>query len=234
MLYGRQVSYRDLKNKFPKATDFFEAKGLLPRGGSDKPNVPEVFEGKPTEDGDTHVDHLAGGSKEKPKPQPLPKIPVEKAEDYDVGTRQIDSMLQAAQSSSKDQRFGDTGDRIYLHKLYDLVKDKPEFKGMDLDQFKKRAAQLFQQQRSYDRDFSLNRADLVQAMNPKDVKDSSVDLGGTPLNFLVVPKGEQKEGQQSSPSKQIQSVLDKMRDGNVTDKEVLSTLYFFPSSSFST
>lgn len=61
------------------------------------------------------------------------------------------------------------GDRVFIHHAYDHLKEKGMTHGMTLDDFK---TKLLEAHRAGQ--LSLRRADLVEAMHPKDVDDSNL------------------------------------------------------------
>lgn len=68
LMYALNIPTAKLQAKFPKAMAFMQKHGLLPgeATGPEQP-VTDIFEGQPTNEGDTHTDHLASTAEE-PEP----------------------------------------------------------------------------------------------------------------------------------------------------------------------
>ncbi len=81
-------------------------------------------------------------------------------------------VLEAARECP-DGRFGD--DRVFIGRVWNHVKSRPEFENASIDHFKQKLARA-----SRERLLSLGCADLVDAMDPRDVEESEiVDMGGS-------------------------------------------------------
>jgi hypothetical protein len=72
--------------------------------------------------------------------------------------------------------------KVFIHHAYEAARDQPGFKGMTLDQFK---ARLVESNRAGH--LELSRADLVEAMNPEDVRRSNTHVMGATFNFIRIP-----------------------------------------------
>jgi hypothetical protein len=85
-------------------------------------------------------------------------------------------VVEAARTSTTG-RFGEN--KTFIAHAWRSVRDHPDFRGMDLDAFKRRLAEANQA-----RLLDLSRADLVEAMDPDDVRTSETTHLGAHFHFI--------------------------------------------------
>jgi len=83
---------------------------------------------------------------------------------------------QAARSCPTG-RFGEN--KVFIAHVWRQLSQDPVFNGMDINEFKKRLAEA-----NNARLLDLSRADLVQAMDPDDVRESEVQYLGATCHFI--------------------------------------------------
>ncbi len=85
-----------------------------------------------------------------------------------------------AKAAARDCPTGRHGDRkVFIAHVWDRLRSEPEFAGIDLDTFKQAIAEA-----NNLRLIDLARADLVQAMDPDDVRRSEVGHLGATFHFI--------------------------------------------------
>ena len=87
----------------------------------------------------------------------------------------------AAARSSPTGRFGDN--KVFIAHLWSAAQDDPALRGMDLDGFKQRLAEA-----NNARLLDLSRADLVEAMDPEDVRTSETRYYNATFHFVRLPE----------------------------------------------
>lgn len=87
-------------------------------------------------------------------------------------------VLNAARASSTG-RFGDN--KVFVSHVWHAVRSDPAFAEFDLDRFKRRLAEA-----NNARLLDLSRADMVEAMNPDDVRQSEVPYLGATFHFIRI------------------------------------------------
>lgn len=97
------------------------------------------------------------------------------ARPLDLGT--FARRVHAAACASREGRFGD--DRVFISRLWRALEGDPATSGTDLDGFKRRLAEANQS-----RLLDLARADLVEAMDENDVRDSETHFLGATYHFV--------------------------------------------------
>lgn len=83
----------------------------------------------------------------------------------------------AAARTSPTGRFG--ANKVFIAHVWRALRDDPDFRGMDLDAFKRRLTEANQA-----RHLDLSRADLVEAMDPDDVGASEASHFGAQYHFI--------------------------------------------------
>ena len=83
----------------------------------------------------------------------------------------------AAARNSPTGRFGEN--KVFIAHVWRALRDDPDFRGMDLDTFKHRLTEANQA-----RHLNLSRADLVEAMDPDDVRTSEASHFGAHYHFI--------------------------------------------------
>lgn len=98
-------------------------------------------------------------------------------------------------------RFGD--DKVFISHLYRRMQSDPALAGMDLDTFKRKLAEA-----NNKRHLDVSRADLVQAMDPDDVRESESefprgfpDLPAHTFHFVRAPRRQGDPGPGRTPSR---------------------------------
>ncbi len=104
-----------------------------------------------------------------PPPEPPPSL------DLEGFARRV----LAAAHSSPSGRFGDN--KVFIAHVWRAVCDDPAFQGMNLDQFKERLTEA-----NHARLLDLSRADLVEAMDPEDVRTSEARYLGATFHFVRI------------------------------------------------
>ena len=95
------------------------------------------------------------------------------------GSRALLQKVQAAAEASTSGRFGDN--KVFIVHVWKAVQNDPDFRGMDLLGFKHRLAEA-----NNARLLDLSRADLVQAMDPDDVRLSEVSYLNATFHFIRI------------------------------------------------
>jgi hypothetical protein len=85
-------------------------------------------------------------------------------------------VVQAARDC-REGRFGDN--KVFIFHVWNCLDSDPAFAGMGLDRFKARLAEANQA-----RALDLSRADLVEAMDPEDVRASETAHLGARYHFI--------------------------------------------------
>jgi hypothetical protein len=94
-----------------------------------------------------------------------------------------ESVLDAA-GACPTGRYGDG--KVFIAHVWRALQDRPEFRGMDLPTFKQRLAEA-----NNARLLDLSRADLVQAMDPEDVRRSEVQYLNAMFHFIRLDPGRE-------------------------------------------
>jgi hypothetical protein len=87
--------------------------------------------------------------------------------------------VQAAARACPTGRYGEN--RVFIAHVWRMLQSDPEFAGMDLDQFKRSLAEA-----NNARLLDLGRADLVQVLDPDDVRSSEVCYLNTAFHFIRI------------------------------------------------
>jgi hypothetical protein len=87
--------------------------------------------------------------------------------------------VQSAARACPTGRYGDN--KVFIAHVWKALEGEPEFRGMDLKQFKHRLAEA-----NNARLLDLSRADLVQAMDPDDVRGSEVAYLNATFHFIRI------------------------------------------------
>ncbi len=87
----------------------------------------------------------------------------------------------AAARSSPTGRFGDN--KVFIAHLWSAAQDDSALRGMDLDTFKQRLGEA-----NNARLLDLSRADLVEAMDPEDVRTSETRYYNATFHFVRLPE----------------------------------------------
>jgi hypothetical protein len=87
-------------------------------------------------------------------------------------------VVEAAQSSPSG-RFGDN--KVFIAHVWRALRDQPSFVGIDLEGFKQRLTEA-----NHARLLDLSRADLVEAMDQEDVRQSEVAYRGATFHFVRI------------------------------------------------
>jgi hypothetical protein len=115
-------------------------------------------------------------------PEPLPMSPSEGSVRPSEASLPLDDFARrvvAAARTIPTGRFGEN--KMFIAHAWRALRDDPEFRGMDLDAFKRRLAEANQA-----RYLDLSRADLVEAMDPEDVRLSEVNYLGASFHFIRI------------------------------------------------
>ncbi|MGC8642529.1 MAG: hypothetical protein ACP5XB_21955, partial [Isosphaeraceae bacterium] len=107
---------------------------------------------------------LTAGPAESPPPLDLPNF-----------ARRV---MEAARATTTG-RYGDN--KVFISHVWRTLQDHPDFRGMDQSAFKQHLAEA-----NNARLLDLARADLVQAMNPEDVRLSEVSYLNATFHFIRV------------------------------------------------
>lgn len=87
-----------------------------------------------------------------------------------------------AKAAARDCPSGRYGDhKVFIAHVWDRLKSEPDFAGMDLDDFKRALAEA-----NNLRLIDLARADLIQAMDPEDVRRSEVHYLNATFHFVRI------------------------------------------------
>lgn len=129
----------------------------------------------PTELREAAIRGWAGGGDGEAETPAVATAPARPALDLDGFARRA---LQAARTCPTG-RFG--ADKVFIAHVWRALRDDPEIGGMGLDEFKRRLAEANQARR-----LDLSRADLVEAMDPDDVRSSEVAHQGARFHFVRI------------------------------------------------
>jgi hypothetical protein len=92
------------------------------------------------------------------------------------------ALAERVKAAARDCPTGRYGDhKVFIAHVWDRLRPEPEFAGMDLDGFKRALAEANNQ-----RLIDLARADLVQAMDPDDVRRSEVQYLNATFHFVRI------------------------------------------------
>jgi hypothetical protein len=117
-----------------------------------------------------------------PTPQPrLPEPPRDEARETHLDPATFAATVQAAARSSPTGRWGDN--KVFINHVWRQLQQEPNFPRLDLATFKDRLADA--NQRGLLR---LERADLVEAMNPDDVRESETTFLTATYHFILVER----------------------------------------------
>jgi hypothetical protein len=89
--------------------------------------------------------------------------------------------VRAAARHSSDGRFGDN--KVFINHLWRRLQNEPNFPRLDLPEFKRRLAEA-----NHAGLLRLERADLVQAMNPTDVRESETPYENALFHFVLIER----------------------------------------------
>ena len=115
------------------------------------------------------IDRSLGLPEPEPSPPPAPPFDLH---------RFTDCVLAAARACPTG-RYGDT--KVFIVHVWRALRDDPEFRGTDFPTFKQRLAEA-----NNARLLDLSRADLVQAMDPEDVRLSEVSYLNASFHFIRI------------------------------------------------
>jgi hypothetical protein len=118
---------------------------------------------------------------------PRPERPISAAEDkrapepggFDLPT--FAETVRAAARHSSDGRFGDN--KVFINHLWRRLQHEPNFPRLDLPAFKGRLVEA-----NHAGLLRLERADLVQAMNPTDVQESATSYENALFHFVLIER----------------------------------------------
>jgi hypothetical protein len=138
----------------------------------------------------TSFRHWIDQEQEPAAPEPLPPTPLPSPEppvapeaapglDLDLDLAPFARRVVEAARSSPSGRFGDK--KVFVVHVWRALQDDPAFAPMGLDGFKRRLAEA-----NNARLLDLSRADLVEAMDPEDVRLSEVPYLGASFHFVRV------------------------------------------------
>ena len=108
---------------------------------------------------------------EVPQPQPEVRPPFDPTA--------LAERVKAAARACPTGRYGDH--KVFIAHVWDRLRPEPDFAGMDLDGFKRALAEA-----NNLRLIDLARADLVQAMDPEDVRRSEVQYLNATFHFVRI------------------------------------------------
>jgi hypothetical protein len=108
---------------------------------------------------------------EHPTPEPAA------AEEFDLEA--FANTVRAAARHAPTGRFGDN--KVFIGHLWRQLRDQPQIAPLGLDGFK---AKLLEANRG--RLLTLSRADLVQMMDPDDVRESETGHGTAASHFVLI------------------------------------------------
>ncbi len=111
-----------------------------------------------------------GEAVEPPEPPPASSLP---------GLAEFVHKVQAAARDCEAGRFGDS--KVFIIHVWRALQSDPGFRGTDLSAFKQRLAEA-----NNARLLDLSRADLVQAMDPDDVRLSEVNYLNATFHFIRI------------------------------------------------
>jgi DNA-binding MarR family transcriptional regulator len=118
---------------------------------------------------------LRASGEEKPKIPPV--FPVSAAPTFDLA--KFAERVKAAAEGCDTGRYGDN--KVFIAHVWNALQSDPFFQGMDLATFKAHLAEA-----NNARLLDLSRADLVQAMNPDDVRQSEVRYLSASFHFVRI------------------------------------------------
>jgi hypothetical protein len=113
-------------------------------------------------------------------PEPHPEPPPAGSNGSPAASLPLDDFARrvvAAARTSPTGRFGEN--KVFIAHAWRALRDDPDFRGMDLDAFKSRLAEANQA-----RHLDLSRADLVEAMDPDDIRSSETTHFGAQYHFI--------------------------------------------------
>lgn len=91
-------------------------------------------------------------------------------------------MAERVKAAARDCPSGRYGDRkVFIAHVWDRLRSDPDFAGMGLDGFKRALAEA-----NNLRLIDLARADLIQAMDPEEVRRSEVHYLGATFHFVRI------------------------------------------------
>jgi hypothetical protein len=103
--------------------------------------------------------------------------PVEERASIDLPA--LADRVKAAARACPTGRYGDN--KVFIAHVWDQLRSTPDFAGMDLDGFKQALAEANNR-----RLIDLGRADLVQAMDPEDIRQSEVRYLNATFHFIRI------------------------------------------------
>jgi hypothetical protein len=159
-----------------RATDFKKAAGRLvaQRAGARRDDGKELRDAVLRD----WLTRESRGETEGPAPQPEARPPEpESVPHFDPSA--IAERVKAAARDCPTGRFGDH--KVFIAHVWDRLRSEPDFAGMDLDGFKRALAEA-----NNLRLIDLARADLVQAMDPQDVRRSEVHYLNATFHFVRI------------------------------------------------
>jgi hypothetical protein len=109
-------------------------------------------------------------------PHDLEAVPAPPAS-FDLAT--FARRVQAAARACQSGRYGDN--KVFVLHAWRALENEPDFRGMDFNAFKQRLSEA-----NNARLLDLSRADLVQAMDPEDVRLSEVSYLNATFHFIRV------------------------------------------------
>jgi len=169
----RRESGEDRPAAFKKALDQLLAKRLTSRRADPKEFREEILR--------SWIDESLGKtSPARPSPgsspcEPAPASPPPAPFDLESFARRV----LAAGLTCPTGRYGDN--KIFVVHVWRVLENEPEFRGMDLAGFKRHLAEA-----NNARLLDLSRADLVQAMDPDDVRLSEVSYLNATFHFIRI------------------------------------------------
>jgi hypothetical protein len=152
-----------------RATDFKKATGRLVAQGAGA----RRDDGKELRDAVLRdwIGREARGETEAPAPRPETRPPLDPS-----------TLAERVKAAARDCPSGRYGDRkVFIGHVWDRLRSDPDFGGMDLDAFKQALGEA-----NNLRLIDLARADLIQAMDPEDVRRSEVQYLGATFHFVRI------------------------------------------------
>lgn len=114
---------------------------------------------------------------EPPRPSPAPVLAPTPTVPLDLDT--FARRVREGARSSPSGRFGEN--KVFVVHVYRALRDDPEIAALGLDGFKRRLAEANNARR-----LNLSRADMVEAMDPEDVRLSEISYLGAHYHFVLI------------------------------------------------
>jgi len=149
-----------------------------PEPTTSPPSIPCAVESNSFREGEAPAEPQSEFGSAGASPSRLKSFTIDRAEYNDDLSAFAARVLEAAKSSPTGH-FG--ANKVFISHVWRLLRDDPAVSTMSLDEFKKRLAEANQA-----RLLDLSRADLVEAMDPEDVRLSEVSHLGASFHFIRV------------------------------------------------